>query len=90
MATHDITCRQFVEVVTDLLESQLPVAERDLVERHLAMCTWCQTYTDQMRETVAQVARVREDEVAPDLVRSLTAVFSARHAARTEPAGDDA
>ena len=49
MATHDITCREFVEVVTDLLESQLPVAERDLVERHLAMCTWCQTYTDQMR-----------------------------------------
>ena len=82
MATHDITCREFVEVVTDLLESQLPVGERDLVERHLAMCTWCQTYTDQMRETVTHVARLREEEVAPQIVRSLTAAFRARHAAR--------
>ncbi len=84
MATHDITCREFVEVVTDLLEAQLPVDERDLVERHLAMCTWCQTYTDQMRETVAQVAGLRADEVAPELVRSLTDVFRARHAARAK------
>ena len=88
MATHDITCREFVEVVTDLLEAELPVGERDLVERHLAMCTWCQTYTDQMRETVTQVARLRADEVAPELVRSLTEVFRARHAARPRP-GDD-
>jgi predicted anti-sigma-YlaC factor YlaD len=84
MATHDITCRQFVEVVTDLLESELPVAERDLVERHLAMCTWCRAYTDQMRETVAQVARVRDDEVGRAFVRSLTQTFRARHAPRTE------
>ncbi len=85
MASHDITCREFVEVVTDLLEAQLPVAERDLVERHLAMCTWCQTYTDQMRESVAQVARLRDDhEVAPELVRSLTAAFRARHGTPTD------
>lgn len=85
MPTHDITCREFVEVVTDLLESQLPVRDRDLVERHLAMCTWCQTYTDQMRETVAQVARLRDDDVvAPELVRSLTATFSARRGGAAE------
>ena len=89
MATHDITCREFVEVVTDLMESQLPVAERDLVERHLAMCTWCQTYTDQMRESVAQVARLREDEVAPELVRSLTATFRARHGTPAKPTDDE-
>jgi len=85
MATHDITCREFVEIVTDLLESQLPVDERDLVERHLAMCTWCQTYTDQMRETVAHVARLREDEVAPEIVRSLTEAYRRRHAGHDEP-----
>lgn len=89
MATHDITCREFVEVVTDLLESQLPVGERDLVERHLAMCSWCQTYTGQMRETVAQVARLREDEVAPELVRSLTEAFRTRHAGRAKPDDDE-
>ena len=79
MAAHDITCREFVEVVTDLLESQLPVHERDLVERHLAMCTWCRTYTRQMRETVAHVGRLREEEVAPELVRALTEAFRARN-----------
>ena len=81
---HDITCREFVEVVTDLLESHLPVSERDLVERHLAMCTWCQTYTGQMRETVALVRELRDDDVAPELVRSLTAAFQARHAPAPE------
>ncbi len=77
MATHDITCREVVEVVTDFLEGQLPVARRDLFERHMAMCTWCQTYLEQMRETLAAAGRLRDDDVPEPLVDSLALAFRA-------------
>jgi anti-sigma factor RsiW len=76
--THDVRCREFVELITDLLEGRLAVDERDVVERHLAMCTWCQTYLDQMRHTLAVVGRLGEDDVPPGLVASLAHVFRAR------------
>lgn len=76
---HDISCRQVVEVVTDFLEGQLPVERRDLFERHMAMCTWCQTYLDQMRETLATVGRLRDDDVPEALVDSLALAFRAEH-----------
>jgi len=75
MSTHDIRCRELVEVVTDLLEGQLPVEERDLVERYLAMCTWCQTYLDQMRHTLLVVGRLRESDVPDALIDSLARAF---------------
>ncbi len=74
---HDITCREVVEVVTDFLEGQLPVERRDLFERHMAMCTWCQDYLHQMRDTLATVGRLREDDVPDPLVESLALVFRA-------------
>ena len=76
-ATHDIRCRELVEVITDLLEGRLAPDERDLVERHLAMCTWCQTYLDQMRDTLAAVGRLGRDDVPEALVDSLARVFRA-------------
>lgn len=75
-----------VELVTDFLEGALAVDRRDVFERHLAMCTWCQTYLDQMRTSLEITGRIREDEVPPELVDSLAAAFrlersggSARH-----------
>ena len=75
MTTHDITCRELVEVITDFLEGTLPAQERDLVERHLAMCTWCETYLDQMRHTLTAVGRLREDDVPPPMLEALVHAF---------------
>lgn len=51
-AEHEITCRQFVELVTDYFEGALPARMRTHVEEHLVMCDWCLTYTEQMQETI--------------------------------------
>jgi hypothetical protein len=75
VAVHDVRCREVVELVTDFLEGALAVDRRDVFERHLAMCTWCQTYMDQMRATLEVTGRIREDEVPPELVDSLAAAF---------------
>jgi anti-sigma factor RsiW len=82
VSTHDITCRELVEVITDFLEGALPVEERDLVERHLAMCTWCETYLDQMQRTLVVVGRLREDEdeVASPMLDALAQAFRAQRA----------
>jgi anti-sigma factor RsiW len=85
VSTHDITCRELVEVITDFLEGALPVEERDLVERHLAMCTWCETYLDQMQHTLAVVGRLREDEVPSPILDALAHAFRA-HRARPDDA----
>jgi len=80
VATHDITCRELVEVVTDFLEGALPVAQRDLVERHLAMCTWCETYLDQMQHTLTVAGALREDDVPAPVLDALARAFRMRHA----------
>ena len=83
---HDVSCREVVELVTDFLEGRLAVKRRDLFERHLAMCTWCQTYLDQMRHTLSIVGFLREDEVPSPLVDSLALAFRAE---RSRWGGDD-
>jgi predicted anti-sigma-YlaC factor YlaD len=79
MAVHDIRCREVVEVVTDYLEGRLAVGRRDLLERHLVMCTWCRDYLDQMRTTVAAMEALRDDDVSETVVDTLTQAFLARH-----------
>jgi anti-sigma factor RsiW len=87
MANHDIRCRDVVEVITDFLEGQLEVDQRDLFERHLAMCTWCQSYLDQMRHTMAAVGRLRHDDVPPPLLDALTRAFQASQPPPVSPRG---
>lgn len=47
----EITCREFVELVTDYFEGALPAETLALTEEHLVMCDWCATYAEQMRMT---------------------------------------
>ena len=50
----EVTCREFVELVTDYWDDALPADRLALVEEHLVMCDWCKTYLDQMRVTVEE------------------------------------
>ncbi len=49
MSSDPMTCRQFVELVTDLLEGTLEPADRERVEAHLSQCDGCTAYLAQMR-----------------------------------------
>ena len=54
----ELTCQELVEGVTDYLEDALAADERQRFVSHLDFCLWCQTYTEQMRFTIALVARL--------------------------------
>ena len=75
MAVREITCQQLVELVTDYLEDRLPVEERLLFEQHLAFCTWCVTYLDQMRQTIQVAGTLREDDLDPHARDAMLKVF---------------
>jgi predicted anti-sigma-YlaC factor YlaD len=66
----EVTCQQFVELVTDYFEGALPPRTLTQVEEHLVMCDWCVTYVEQMQATVEALRTLRERSSAepPDSV----------------------
>jgi predicted anti-sigma-YlaC factor YlaD len=76
----EVTCHQFVELVTDYFEGALPPRTLGQVEEHLVMCDWCVTYAEQMRATVDSLRMLR-DRRSPTPSGSVLAALRARRAA---------
>ena len=76
MTVPELTCKELVEVVTDYLEGGMPVDQRLLFEEHLAFCSWCQTYVEQMRETIRVTGTLKEEDIGPEARDALLDVFS--------------
>jgi predicted anti-sigma-YlaC factor YlaD len=64
VTAHEVTCQQFVELITDYFEGALGPATLSRVEEHLVMCDWCVAYADQMEVTVRALAELDDDEEA--------------------------
>jgi anti-sigma factor RsiW len=76
MATpEDFTCAQLVELVSDYVEGALSPAEEARVEDHLAGCTGCSIYIDQLRATIELTGRLRTEDVPDDAAAALLAAF---------------
>ena len=82
VTAEEVTCQQFVELVTDYFEGAL--AERTLsqVEEHLVMCDWCVTYAEQMQATIAGLRELRQSTSPDPPAAALDAVRSKRGAGR--------
>ena len=61
----DLDCREIVELVTDYLEHALPAGQRRRFEEHLRLCAGCETYLEQMRQTIATLGELREESLSP-------------------------
>ena len=75
MSVPELTCKELVEVVSDYLEGSMPAERRLLFEEHLAFCDWCQTYLEQMRETIRLTGTLMEDDLEPSARDALLGVF---------------
>jgi len=73
----EITCKEFVEWVTDYLEGTLPATERKRFDAHLAQCSSCPHYLEQIRQTIQTVGYLSDtlDEVTPAARSELLDVF---------------
>ena len=71
----EMTCRELVELVTDYLEGRLSARERTRFEAHLADCEDCDTYLEQMRQTIRALGRLpeesRSDEARDELLEAV-------------------
>ena len=83
METQEPTCQELVELVTDYLEQALPADVRARFEAHPAVCNGCDTYLEQMRQTISAVGRLDEAYLAQDTKERLLALFGRWH--RSEP-----
>jgi len=71
----EIDCDELVEVVTDYLEGTLDADTRRRFTEHLELCDGCDTYVEQMRETVRVTGTLAEDDLQPDMRDKLLAAF---------------
>jgi anti-sigma factor RsiW len=71
----ELTCKELVEVVTDYVEGALVPAERARFEAHLATCSGCRVYLEQMRQTIALLGRLPEASLSDAARGELLTLF---------------
>jgi len=65
----EYSCQEMIEVVTNYLDGALDTDEHQRFERHLSRCAGCNTYLDQIRETIRQTGMVPDEESLPPVLR---------------------
>ena len=75
MVVGKLTCGEFVELVTDYLEDKLIPAERQRFEAHLADCTGCANYLEQIRQTIRLTGKLTEQNIAPSVRDHMLQIF---------------
>ena len=71
----DLTCAELVELVSDYIDGALALDDRLRFEEHLAICSGCANYLDQMRTTIALSGRLRVDDLSPEVRADLVDAF---------------
>jgi exonuclease VII small subunit len=70
-----ITCQEFVEMVTDYLENVLLPQARKQFEEHAELCPGCETYLEQIQQTVVMLRKVADEPATPETKQKLLQVF---------------
>lgn len=71
----DLTCQDFVELVTDYLEGALDDDAVRRFEEHLALCPGCETYLDQMKETASRLGEIPVESLSAEARSTLLSAF---------------
>lgn len=80
----EMSCKQFVEIVTDYLEGQLSEARRLWTEEHLAECDACRAYLDQMQQTITALRSLADETLDPARRDGILAAMRAERPAHPE------
>lgn len=75
MDEQDLPCKEVVELVTDYLEQALLPEMNARIEEHLAECPGCDTYYEQVRQTIAALRKLTEAPMLPGTREALLLKF---------------
>jgi len=78
----EMTCQEFVELVTDYLEDRMAPADRARFEEHLAICGGCQAYIEQIQGTLRALGRLPREELAAGVRDDILSAFRDWHTGR--------
>jgi anti-sigma factor RsiW len=71
----DLSCQEVVELVTDYLEGALTRELHARFEQHIAHCTGCQSYLQQMRATIRTTGTLTAESISPEAEQALRDAF---------------
>jgi hypothetical protein len=80
----DLTCQEFVELVTEYFEGTLDEETRVRFDQHRALCAGCETYLQQMQETVSKLGEIPVETLSDEMESLLLSAF--RDLRRSPPA----
>jgi anti-sigma factor RsiW len=75
MTPRAVACQEFVELITDYLEGELPPDQVAAVEHHLDQCPPCQRYLAQIRTTIAALGYLPLHSLSDDAYDTLLREF---------------
>ena len=70
-----LTCQQVVELITDYLENVLLAETRKRLEDHVADCPGCETYIEQIRQTIGMLHQLAAEPAFPAMKHELLQRF---------------
>ena len=75
----DLTCQEFVELVTEYLEGALDEDATTRFDQHLAICPGCDIYLDQMKETASRLGQIPVESLTDEMRSTLLSAFRDFH-----------
>jgi hypothetical protein len=73
--TQGLVCKEVVELITDYLEGVLLSEKRAQLEEHVAGCSGCRNYLEQVRLTIGMLHTHAQESVFPVTKEELLQVF---------------
>lgn len=70
-----LSCQELVELVTDYFEDALTDEDRRRFEEHVATCSGCSAYVEQMRQTIRVAGELRPEDLSPAAEQALLDAF---------------
>jgi predicted anti-sigma-YlaC factor YlaD len=71
----ELTCQEVVELVTDYLEQALLPEMQARFEAHVANCPGCDTYIEQIQQTIMMLRKLAEQPMFPETKQELLKIF---------------
>lgn len=71
----DLSCQEFVELVTDYFEGVLDADATTRFDEHRALCPGCETYLQQMQETVSRLGEITVESLPEEMLSTLLSAF---------------
>jgi anti-sigma factor RsiW len=71
----DLTCKEFVELVTSYIDDRMPAEDRIRFEEHIHWCPACMTYLTQVRSTIRLAGKLTERDLPGPAKDALLGAF---------------